>query len=226
MDAFSNALSLLMPQTYGAGAFDLGGDWSIEFPRHEGIKCYSIVSGQCRLAVEGVAEPLLLMDGECFLLPHGRPFRLASDLGVTPVAYTSLPRSGGIATGNGGGDCFIVGGHFALARVHADVILGGLAPIVHLRGRSDKAALRWSLDRMRQELVEQQPGAALIAQQFAHMILVLALRLYVTDGSRAHGGWLFAMADKHIGAALNAVHGAPAHRWTLRTLAQQAGMSR
>ena len=32
MDPLSDVLSLLKPRTYVSGGFDLGGDWSIQFP--------------------------------------------------------------------------------------------------------------------------------------------------------------------------------------------------
>src|ERR1700691_928769 len=63
------------------------------------------------------------------------------------------------------GDCFIVGGHFTLTGSRADILLGMLPPIVHIRKESDKAALRWSLERMREELRDPQPGGSLIAQR-------------------------------------------------------------
>ena len=56
MDPLSGVLSLLKPQNTMCGGFDVGGEWSLQFPQHEGIKCYALVSGQCWLAVEGVAR--------------------------------------------------------------------------------------------------------------------------------------------------------------------------
>ena len=85
MDPLSDVLSLLKLRSYMSGGFDVGGDWSIQFPQHEGIKCYALVSGQCWLSVEGVPDAVRLKTGDCFLLPRGRPFRLASDLSLTPV---------------------------------------------------------------------------------------------------------------------------------------------
>jgi AraC-like DNA-binding protein len=131
----------------------------------------------------------------------------------------------GIASINGGG-CFIVGGHFAFTGDHAGILLGVLPPIVHLRKESDKEAMRWSLERMRQELLEPQPGGSLVAQHLAHMMLVLALRLHLAEGLRGGVGWLFALADKQMGAAITSMHDNPAHRWTLQELAGRAGMSR
>ena len=101
-----------------------------------------------------------------------------------------------------------------------------LPPIVHIRKESDKAALRWSLERMMQELREPQPGGFLVAQHLAHMMLVQALRLHLAEGLSGGVGWLFALADKQMSVAINSMHDDPAHRWTLQELAERAGMSR
>jgi AraC-like DNA-binding protein len=57
------------------------------------------------------------------------------------------------------------------------------------------------------------------------MMLVQALRLHLAEGG-AGVGWLFALADKQMSAAINAMHEDPAHRWTLQELAERAHMSR
>ena len=227
MDPLSDVLSLLKPRTYVSGGFDAGGDWAIQFPQKDGIKCYAVVSGACWLSVEGVTEPVHLQTGDCFLLPTGRPLRLASDLVLAPIdasAFYATGRNGGIVSFNGGGSCFIVGGHFTLTGGPARILLGALPPIVHLQTESDKAALRWSLERMRQELREQRPGGVLVTQQLAHMMLVQALRLHLESGGSV--GWMSALSDRQLSSAMNAMHEKPAHRWTLQTLAERAGMSR
>ena len=65
-----------------------------------------------------------------------------------------------------------------------------------------------------------------MAQHLAHLMLLQALRLHLAEGSAGGVGWLFALSDKHISAAIAAIHEAPAHRWTLQALAERAGMSR
>src|SRR6185437_12050208 len=108
----------------------------------------------------------------------------------------------------------------------ADVLLGMLPPIVCVHKEADKEVLRWCLDRMRQELREPQPGGFLVAQQLATMLLVQALRLHLAEGPASGVGWLFALADKRLAAAINAMHAEPERRWTVQALAEQAGMSR
>ncbi len=229
MDPLSDVLSLLKPRTYMSGGFAMGGRWSVRFPQHEGIKCYALISGQCWLSVEGVADPVQLTNGDCFLLPHGRPFTLASDLTLEPVdAYTMfpLPPHGAIRSVNGGGDCSGVGGDFALAGNHADLLLRVLPPIVHVQRESDKAAMRWYIEQMMMELREPRPGGFLLGQQLASMMLVQALRLHLAEGLKGGVGWLFALADKQMNAAITAMHNAPGYRWTLQKLSERAGMSR
>ncbi len=229
MDPLSDVLSLLKLQSYMSGGFDAGGDWSIAFSQHKGIKFYAAVSGECWLSVEGVPDAVRVRSGDCLLLPRGRAFRVASDLALPPVdAFTIFPaaRDDGITCYNGGGDFFSVGGYFALTGDYASVLLGMLPPIVHIRNESDKATLRWCGERMRQELREPQPGGFLVAQQLATMMLVQALRLHLAEGLRGGVGWLFALADKRMAAALRAMHNDPAGRWTLQSLAERTGMSR
>ena len=179
--------------------------WPIKFPKYQGIKCYALISGQCWLSVEGVPNAVLLTAGDCFLLPRGLSFCLATDLSLTPVdfyAFLSALRNGSTNAHNDGGGCYIAGGHFLLTGSHTDILLESLPPIVHIWKDSDKAAMRWSLERMKEELRDPQPGGSLIAQQLAYMMLVQALRLHLADGARGGVGWLFALADKQMGAAI------------------------
>ena len=233
MDPLSDVLSLLKPQSYSAGGFGVDGDMAIQWPKHPGIKCYAVVSGQCWLSVEGVQDPVLLTDGDCFLLPRGLPFCLATDLSLTPIDFNTIreARKVGKAVFNDeDGGRYIVGGHFILTGSHADILLKSLPPIVHIRKESDKGAMRWSLERMKQELRDPQPGGSLITQQLAYMMLVQALRLHLAsgaaDGTRESVGWLFALADKQMSAAITCMHDDPGHPWTLDKLAGRVGMSR
>jgi AraC-like DNA-binding protein len=229
VDPLSDVLSLLKPRSYMFAGFDVGGDWSFQVPQDDGVKCYAMIAGQSWLSVDGVPDAVRLEAGDCFLLPRGRAFRIASDLALPSVdANAAFPAEldGSVFSYNGGGDCFGVGGHFHLTGDHAGILLGMLPPIVHIRKQSDSAALRWSVERMMQELRDRQPGGYLVAQHLAYMMLVQALRLHLAEGLSGGVGWLFALADKQMNAAISAMHSEPAHRWTLQSLAERAGMSR
>jgi AraC-like DNA-binding protein len=230
MDPLSEVLSLLKPRSYRCAGIDAGGEWAVQFFNlRETVKCYAVVSGGCWLAMEGVPEPLRLEKGDCLVLPSGRPFRLASDLAIPPVDYKTIYRSvrtGGVVRINDGGGLFLVGSRFTVAGSHAGLLMSMLPPILHIRKESEQTALRWSMERMMAEMHGGQPGGFLIAQHLAHMMLVQALRLHLTESPSGGANWFAALADKHVGAAIKAIHADPAHRWTLQELAERAGMSR
>lgn len=229
MDPLSDMLSLLRVRSYMSGGFDAGGDWSLHFDQLEGIKFYAVVSGECWLSVDGVPDPVRVRSGDCFLLPRGRAFRMASDTSLAPLdaaTFLSTAQNGRINLYNGGGQFFSVCGHFALAGDHADILLGVLPPIVHIYKESDKAMLRWCVDQMMHELREARPGNSLMIEHLAHMMLVQALRLHMVEGPKGGAGFLFALADKQVSVALKCMHGDPARRWTVQSLAESAAMSR
>jgi AraC-like DNA-binding protein len=179
--------------------------------------------------VEGVPSAVRLTAGDCFLLPRGLASCLASDVTLTPVNVATIfpvPLNGRIATHNGGGHCLLIGGHLVLPSKHADILLAELPPIVHIRKESDKEAMRWCVERMNEELRNPQPGGFLIAQQLAYMILVQGLRLHLAGGLGSGVGWLFALSDKRMSAAIASMHDEPAHDWTVEELGHRAGMSR
>ncbi len=203
MDPLSDVISLLEPKSYFVDGFEAGGDWSVHFGAYDGIKCYAATSGACWLAVEHAGEPVLLQQGDCVLLPHGWPFRVASDPALPPEDWQRVFRGSGdgtLARLNDGGGVMVLGGHFQLAGPPAGVLLGMLPPIVHLQRETDRETLRWAFDRMRQELTDSKPGSFLSVQQLVYMIFVQALRLDLDEGTGV--GWLFALSDKRVGAAI------------------------
>lgn len=229
MDPLSDVLSLLKPQSYMIRGLDAAGHWSLHYPPIEGVRCYACLSGECWLVVDGGDEPVRMTAGDCVLLTRRQTFRLASDPTLMPEdavpVFGGTPK-GGVTTINGGGQFLGLGGFFTFAGQHAGVLLALLPPVVHIRKDADRAALRWSMERVMEELREPLPGGSLIAQHLGHMMLVLALRLELADGPKAGVGWLYALADKQIAAAITAMHAEPGHRWTLQSLAERASMSR
>lgn len=229
MDPLSAVLALLKPRNYLSAGLEAAGDWAIQFPAHRnGIKTGAVATGKCWLIVEGEGTPVQLYAGDCFLLPRGRAFRLASDLALQPVqadkVFDGLPK-GAVACLNGGGAFSMVSNRFGLTADYAGFLERLLPPVVLVRSVQDHGTLHAMIQQMLEELRDRRPGADLIVEYLAQMMLVQALRLYLTH--RAGGaGWLFALADKQISAALNAMHGDPGQRWTVESLAALCGMSR
>lgn len=230
MDPLSEVLALLKPRSYITAGFDAGGAWALTLDDLAGrIKCYAVIKGACWLSLEDDDAPVRLNEGDCFVLPSGRTVKIASDLTVQPRLASEVlnpNRSGEVITYNGGGDVLLVGSRFEVNGRHAEALLRTLPPLIRVETSGDQAKLRWSIELMMEELREARPGCSLVAQHLSHIILVQALRLYVSEQSRNDIGWFAALTDPQMSIAIAAIHNDPAFPWTLQELARRAGMSR
>lgn len=230
MDPLSDVISLLKPISYVSSGLKAGGNWGIQFgPQTNLIKCYAVISGSCWLKIDKIKEPINLTQDDCFVLPSGKPFILASDMRQPLTQAADIfpaARNGGEVIINGGNDFFIVGSRFGIQEQHTQLITSMLPPIVHIENLSNKAALRSAVSLMMAELNTPQLGSDLIAQHLAHIMLIQALRLHVSTSPQNSPGLLAALADARLKHAITAMHDAPETRWTLQHLATLSGLSR
>ena len=86
--------------------------------------------------------------------------------------------------------------------------------------------MRWSLECLQEEVHAPQPGGSLIAQQFAIIMLVQAIRLHLQDrGPLGVTGSPRCLIPK-MRSAISLMHDNPGYPWTLQELADRVGMSR
>lgn len=227
MDPLSDVLSLLEPEGTHFAGLRAGGQWAIAFPPPDGLKFNALVEGTCFLSVDGAGPPVRLDAGDCFLLSQPRAFTLSSEPDIEPVDAHEVFRTSqqGVAQYGEAQETFLTGGAFSFPE-EAKIVLGVLPPLVVIRSASESApVLQWSLRRFAHELVSSLPGSALMARQLGYMMLIEVLRLCMSDRDNP-GGWLFALSDPRVNAAIEAVHADPARRWTVAKLAGLAGVSR
>ncbi len=228
-DPLSDVLSLVKTRGYMSGGLDFGGNWSYAFAADSAFRCFAIVSGQCWLSVADGRDPILLREGEFFALPHGHRFSLASDPAIDPGnIYDEVdgPLNGRVLQIGGGGNCCLFGTIFTFRQELSSHLLNALPEILHIDDGADRYALKAYLDRMMALLRHPQPRSVLVAEYLAETMLVEVLRLHLAQQAEIGIGWLFALSDKRLNRAVTAIHEQPGHRWSVRQLAERAGMSR
>ncbi|WP_079419403.1 AraC family transcriptional regulator [Thiomonas intermedia] len=229
MDPLSEVIRQSRPRSITVGATDVGGDVAIQFPAHEGAFLYCVESGTCWLQVQGDAEGIHMHAGDCFMLPSGRPFVMASDLALPPVdaaaVFDGRP-NGSVAAYNGGGRCMMFAAHFEFDGGFSRFLFSELDTVVRVKEPEARATLREAIDQMIDELQRGRPGCEVVVDHLAHIALVKILRFHLAEVAHARPGWLYALADSRMGAAISAMHDAPSQRWTVASLAGVSAMSR
>lgn len=191
-----------------------------------------ITAGECYVEL-GNAPPLKLMAGDVVIFPQGDAHRMSSRPGLPPARGARLdevlarrPRQ--IAYGGGGAATRLICGYLACSTRLAQMLLAGLPPVVRVNVRGSNAGA-WLEASVRYALAEARsprPGGAGVLAKLAEVLFIEVLRLYMNEQGEGHTGWLAAVNDRVVGAALNALHRKPAHPWTLEELAHAAGTSR
>jgi AraC-like DNA-binding protein len=235
LDPLSDVLSLLKLGSSLTSRTETSGRWALRFPPHASdIKFGAVLAGRLQLVIEGEA-PMVLEQGDFYLLTNGRPFVSASVPAGTlqdgPLAFRDHRGADGVVRFVGEAaadaqDVVLASSGFTFERALKDLLLRHLPPLVHLRG-ADPASrpLMGLLDLLAWEMASTRPGTAVARESLATLVLVQALRVYL-ETVRQPEGWLRALGDRRLSLALAALHGDVARRWTVEGLAGIAGMSR
>jgi AraC-like DNA-binding protein len=230
-DPLSDVLSLLGVQSFLSRRLEASGAWALRFPDYRHLKFGGIIEGARWIWIEGVTEPLRLDAGDFYLLSHGGPYCFASDVKAKPVDGVAFMdahvQPDGVVRFNGGeGRTIGTGGRFTFNDETSELLLTSLPPLIHIRGSLPQArALRAALELITFETEAVRAGRVAIGAGLCSIVLVNILRAYLAGDERPRG-WLGALADRQIGAALRLMHGNVARRWKVGDLASEVGMSR
>ncbi|HEY6453629.1 MAG TPA: AraC family transcriptional regulator [Steroidobacteraceae bacterium] len=191
-----------------------------------------ITAGECYVEL-GAETPVRLIAGDAVIFPQGDAHRMSSAPGLPPATGARLdavlsrrPRQ--LAYGGGGPITRLVCGYLACDARLARLLLAGLPPLVRVNVRGSNAGV-WLEASVRYALAEARSpraGAEGVLAKLAEVLFIEVLRLYMNGQGEGRTGWLAAVGDRIVGAALHALHKRPAHAWTLDELARTVGTSR
>jgi AraC-like DNA-binding protein len=230
-DALSSVLDVLDVQVASSARFEAAGEWGLSFPQPGQLKVIVVLAGQCWVTAGG-ADPVALRERDCLLLAGNEGFTVLSSLDQVAVPQPTVlpgpwPPVVYYQTAPGAeGRTVLVSGRLTVDRYAEGLLLDRIPAMVTIDG-STAAARRLGpvLDLLSDEAATCAPGAQAIRRQLTHVLLVQVLRAVMVS-SPGPAGWLAALADVQIGAALAAIHSWPERHWTVGALAREATMSR
>jgi AraC-like DNA-binding protein len=235
MDVLTDVLRTVRLQNRCYGRFDLTAPWGMEVdassPRSAHF--YLVSAGRGWLELDG-GGAVSIAGGDLVLLPKGGKHVLRDAPGSRPVPIQQIllgHRSGSghdFRYGGAGALATIVAGHFTFEDGIGDALVESLAPLIHVPSDGGTMApwLQATLQFLAVETALAQPGAETVVSRLADILFVQALRAHMASQTACSRGWLQALKDPPVAAALRLMHEHPERSWTVEALASQVTMSR
>lgn len=229
-DPLADVLALLRPEAMLAAELRARGRWSLAFDRYPAVKFGAVVEGECVVAVRG-RSMATLRPGDVFLLSGPQPYVMGTDLktprrNASEVFGRTTGRVAELGSKRAKRVVHAVGGHFVLDPLHAHLLVDALPAFVRIPA-DEAGPLRSLVPLLVDEVRSSQLGRLRALDQLAQLVLTYALRWIDSRGeSAARTGWLRALSDPRIGAALRHIHMTVEQGTSLAVLARVAGMSR
>jgi AraC-like DNA-binding protein len=187
--------------------------------------------GNCWLSVEGIEEPIPLTGGDCFLLARGTSIVLRDSPRTRPkwnFREIGARANGNVALcGGGGAPATVVCGSLSFDEASLKPITQLLPNFILMKADQARTlALHNTVQALAAEMAEQAPGSEVVATRLAEVLVIQLLRAHIASEPSRSKGWLRAVFDPQLGAALSALHNKVDAPWTVESLAESAGMSR
>jgi len=187
--------------------------------------------GNCWLSVEGIPDPIPLTGGDCFLLAPQTSFILRDQPNTRPKSFCEVApkdKTNIAHYGGGGAPTTIVSGFLSFDSASLKPITQLLPSLILIKAdEAQTRALHDTLRLLASEMEVQMPGSEVVTNRLAEVLFIQTLRAHIASGADSRKqGWLRAIFDPQIGAALRAVHANVNNPWTVESLAVAAGMSR
>lgn len=116
--------------------------------------------------------------------------------------------------------------HLRFGPVRLNPLFDMIPEVLHLKADTNlKQSLNPIIELLLQESQNPRCGQETVLNRLAEVLLVQILR-YVMKHQKIESGVLAGLADIRLARAITAIHSQPEQRWSVQTLAEQAGMSR
>jgi AraC-like DNA-binding protein len=210
--------------------FELGHPWSLALPARPYALFHYLSRGSATLAFEGGRE-FPMAEGDFVVVTRGEPHVIYSDRGTKPLPILDLDRPPArlVVVRHGGSAqplATMICGNFTMSRPSRGSVLELLPPVLLLKPTMDGDWREAILRRMVSESAVERPGQRVALSRMTEVLFVEVLRSWIQSLGPGEGGWLGAMADPHIGPALQLIHEQLDRPWTLHELGRRVGLGR
>jgi len=213
---------------------ELSAPWALGFAAGDVSHFHLIGRGRCWLRLHEKAEAIALEEDDLLLVTPGHGYQLSDEPDTPPVPLSDLIRHSRrglravLRHGGGGQVTDLICGAFEFEGPDTRRLLAVLPAWIRVQ-KGERRGNEWldaTVRFLTHETHRPELGAATIITSLIEVLFVEALRMWLKQQPPGAAGWLGALRDPPIGAALGLIHNAPAKRWTVPALSAAVGLSR
>jgi AraC-like DNA-binding protein len=233
MDVLTDVLNTLELKGWLSSRRELAPPWRYDFAASKDSMFHVLSFGGAYLQVEGEQAPRRVEDGDVLLFPTGHPHSLYDDptSPLTRLVHLDYnPQRGHqvVDREGAGPKPLLLCGAFHFDYPHDFPLLHRLPNLIHIPGAQGRMAPGFAemVGLIARESASQQPGTEVVLRRLTELLFIQIIRLWIAQQAEVSVGWVRALRDQPISAALGLIHQSPARKWTVKELAEAAGLSR
>ena len=203
--------------------------WALSLPSVDSAYFHVVERGGGWLKLAD-GQVFSLAVGDLILILKGNGHVIYDSRETAPIDLTAFLEDGGakvIKYGGGGAPTHLVCGEFVFDAAGGNPLFAVLPAVIHLQSSArPNDWLESALRLLAYEARHVNAGATVLINRLTEIIFIQTVRAWANNQPPAQSGWLGALQDKQIGAALELIHKNFAAKWSVATLAKEIGMSR
>ena len=203
---------------------DLSAPWAMKIEQSPFAQFHVVMRGRC--IVDSLGAQFEVAPGDVLHFPRGRAHLLADQAGRVAVPGIHVLQDPDLFS-EGPTTTQLLCGHYEYRSDIKHPLFEQLPDMVHFKSFEFHATsgIDNVLGLLVREMKEGAPGAKVIIERLAELLLIHLLRTSLAQ-ARTPVGFLAAMADSRLSRAIKLIHDHAAKKLTIDDLASAAGMSR
>ncbi len=239
MDALSEVLGHVRLKDTSWACYVASSPWGVSLREAKGcVRFLYVMRGNCWLSIDRTSQPrIALSGGDLAVMPQGHGYAIRDQPRSSAINFDELVRRNVSPTqstihhlklGGAGVQTNMIHGAFLIDDPFETPMLATLPPMIRITPDAGEAVPSFlqNLQFIAREIDSDRPGSQVVLTRMADVIFVQVLRAYMESLPEGSEGFLGALRDKQMAAALGLMHQRPEDPWTVALLADQVGLSR
>lgn len=195
------------------------GNWRIDEHKLGATSFHIVTSGSCIMHVPDTESTLLNL-GDLVIFPREIAHHILPIEELTGEQQHLSYREAELLEGTG-----LLCGEVIFNHKGSDLLLEQLPRFFIIENAGNKHWLKAILDMIILESTNSKPASKSIINRLSELLFTYAIRQHLEDNPD-RSGMLCVYNDNRLVRAIRCIHKAPEKRWTLESLAKEAGLSR